>query len=62
LARLRVSGDREVITHLLGWFSSPERRHPMINGEGREMVLQAMMAILSLWFTAMGLRLIGRWL
>jgi hypothetical protein len=34
----------------------------MINGDGREMVLQAMSAILSLWFAAMGLILMGRWL
>ncbi len=34
----------------------------MINGEGREMVSQTMAAILSLWFAAMGLILLGRWL
>jgi hypothetical protein len=34
----------------------------MINGKGREMVLQTMVAILSLWFGVMGLILMGRWL
>jgi hypothetical protein len=34
----------------------------MINGEGREMVMQTMVAILSLWFAGLGLLLIGRWL
>jgi hypothetical protein len=48
--------------HLLGWFLSPERRRPMINREGREMVIQTMVAILSLWFAVMGLILLGRWL
>ena len=34
----------------------------MIDGGEREMVLQTMVAILSLWFAAMGLILMGRWL
>jgi hypothetical protein len=34
----------------------------MINGEGREMLLKTMVAILSLWFAAMSLILLGRWL
>jgi hypothetical protein len=33
----------------------------MINGEGREMVSQTIVAILSLWFAAVGLTLMGRW-
>jgi hypothetical protein len=34
----------------------------MINGEKREMAIQTMVAIFSLWFAAMGLLLMGRWL
>jgi hypothetical protein len=34
----------------------------MINGEGREMISQTIAAILSLWFAAMGVILMGRWL
>jgi hypothetical protein len=43
-------------------FLSPERRHSMTNGEGRELAPQTMAAILSMWFADMGLLLMGRWL
>jgi hypothetical protein len=58
---LVVSSERSH-SHLLGRFLSPKRRHPMIDSEGREMVIQTIVAILSLWFAAMGLTLMGRWL